>query len=72
MIQGDHKDEDKLRKLLLAGFLNFHNVSNVQHSLGNALKSLQREGALWKSSGSSPYPSKKEMNQTFNKGKYYD
>ena len=35
MIQGDHKDEDKLGEASFwRGFLNFHNVSNVQHSLG--------------------------------------
>ena len=39
MIQGDHKDEDKLGEAkLLAGFLNFHNVSNVQQLSWNALK----------------------------------
>lgn len=39
MIQGDHKDEDKLAKpSSWRGFLNFHNVSNVQHSLGMPLK----------------------------------
>ena len=42
MIQGDHKDEDKLGEAEASwrGFLNFHNVSNVQRSLGMPLKRL--------------------------------
>ncbi len=44
MIQGKHEDEGKLgeAKLFWRGFLNFHNVSNVQHSLGMRSKAIER------------------------------